>query len=316
MDRGFRLFPEQASTMAGRVDDLYFYLLGVSTFFTLLIAGLILYFAIKYRHGSRANRVDGKDRYKRWIEAVSIGVPLALELVMFIWGAKLYFSAVEVPAGAMEIHVVGKQWMWKFQHPSGRREINELHVPAGQPVRLTMISEDVIHSLFVPDFRCKQDVLPGRYVQSWFEATQPGEYHLFCAEYCGTDHSRMGGRVVVQTPSQYQAWLEGGTPGESPAQAGERLFTQLRCDGCHQGERSRGPKLANVYGSRVPLEGGENVLADENYLRESILRPAAKHVAGYPLIMPSFEGQISEQGIIDLLAYLKSLSAQQGGEQP
>jgi cytochrome c oxidase subunit 2 len=318
MDRGFRLFPEQASTFAPRVDALYYYLLAVSAFFTLLIATLIIYFAIKYRRGSRANRVDHKGRYARWIEFTYIGIPLVLEVVMFVWAARLFFEQARPPDGAMEIHVVAKQWMWKFQHPSGKREINELHVPTGQPIKLTMISQDVIHSLFVPDFRVKHDVLPGRYVAAWFEATEPGEYYLFCAEYCGTDHSRMGGRVVVQRPSEYQAWLAGGAAGQTPLQAGQQLFEQLRCENCHRGGAQRGPALENLYGAPVRLTSGETVIADDNYLRESILRPAAKVVIGYEPIMPTFEGQISEEGLIELLAYIKSLTIEQraGPEQP
>jgi cytochrome c oxidase subunit 2 len=207
----------------------------------------------------------------------------------------------------MEVRVVGKQWMWKFQHASGRREINTLHVPLGQPVKLTMISEDVIHSMYVPAFRMKRDVLPGSYATCWFEATKTGEFHLFCAEYCGTNHSRMTGKVVVMEPAAFEAWLGGGA-NEAPQVAGKRLFEELRCATCHQPASGEGrcPSLAGLIGREVKLTSGATITADDNYLRESILRPAAKVVAGFQPIMPSFEGQVDEEQLIQLIAYIKS----------
>jgi cytochrome c oxidase subunit 2 len=311
MDTSFRLFPDQASTVAPRVDALYFFLIGMSVFFTVLIAGLIVLFALRYRRGSKADRTLGHGHM--WAEAVWIGVPLVISMVIFVWAAKLYFFMVRPPADAMEINVVAKQWMWKFQHPQGNREIDNLHVPAGRPVKLRMISQDVIHSFFVPAFRTKQDVIPGRYTTTWFEATQLGEFHLFCAEYCGTNHSLMKGRVTVMAPADYQAWLGGTTLGEPPAVAGQRLFEQLRCASCHQaaaGVATRGPPLEGLFGQQVPLVNGQKVLADDDYLRESILKPRAKVVAGFQPIMPTFEGQVSEEGLMNLIAYIKSLGPQ------
>lgn len=309
MNTEFSLMPEQASSIAAEVDMLYGFLVLISAFFSVLIAALIIFFAIKYRHGSRANRVAGKGHFLA-MEIAWILVPLALSMVLFFWGAKLYFIQVRPPAGAMEISCVGKQWMWKFQHPEGNTEINDLHVPLGQAVKLNMISEDVIHSMYVPAFRIKHDVLPGRYSSVWFKATKLGEYHLFCAEYCGAKHSEMKGRVIVMEPAQYQAWLAGESAAETAQQSGHKLFEQLRCGTCHQGGRvgSRGPGLEGLFGSKVALQGGGTVVADEAYLRESILRPAAKVVAGYQPIMPSFEGQIGEEGLLQLIAEIKSLT--------
>lgn len=310
IDDGFRLLPEQASTHAPRVDLLYFFLLGLAVFFTVLIAALIVYFSIKYRRGNtRVDRTRGRGNALA-LEITWMVIPFLISMTIFGWGATLYFSSYRPPAGAMEIRVVAKQWMWKFQHPNGRREINALHVPLGQPVKLTMISEDVIHSLFVPAFRIKRDVLPGSYGTCWFEATRTGEFHLFCAEYCGTNHSRMTGSVVVMELAEYEAWLGGGLANKSPAVAGKQLFEQLRCVTCHMPDVApvRGPPLQNVYGHEVILKGGQTVTADENYLRESILRPGAKVVKGYEPIMPSFDGQVDEEQLIQLIAYIKSLA--------
>jgi cytochrome c oxidase subunit 2 len=244
-----------------------------------------------------------------WIlEAAWIVIPLALTMVMFVWGAIAYFEQRVLPSDAIELTVVGKQWMWKIQHPQGRSEINELHVPLGQPIVLRMISEDVIHSFFLPAFRVKMDVLPNRYTTLWFQATQPGTYHLFCAEYCGTEHADMRGHVVVMQPAEYADWLAGGDD-QPPVTAGEELFTRLGCDTCHfQGGQPRGPSLANLFGEPVRLSDGTVVTADEAYVRESILNPAAKVVAGYQSIMPTFEGRLSEEQIFHLIEYIKSLN--------
>jgi len=305
--------------MAAEVDALLFFLLAVSTVMTLGIALAIVFLAFKYRRGSKASR-QRSGHGSMLLEVVWIVIPFILSMGMFIWGASVYFRLFDMPADAMEVHVVGKQWMWKFQHPDGRREINELHVPLGQPVRLNMISQDVIHSMYVPSFRVKHDVLPGRYTSLWFEATRAGAYHLFCAEYCGTQHSLMKGRVVVLEPAEYQAWLAGNKPGQTPLQSGQALFEELRCATCHRAagtERPRCPPLENLFGSQVELVDGSQVTADEAYLRESILRPSAKIVKGYTAAMPPFEGQIGEEGMNDLVAYLKSLAAQKpGSSQP
>jgi len=238
---------------------------------------------------------------------------------MFVWGASVFFSMNRPPRGALETYAVAKQWMWKFEHVDGRREINELHVPVGRDVRLTMISQDVIHSFYVPAFRVKQDVLPGRYTTIWFQATKPGSYHLFCAEYCGTSHSGMIGRVVVMEPAQYQLWLAGSTGEGSLAAGGQKLFRDLACETCHRGDTgARGPDLAGLFGKPVTLQAGNKVVADESYIRDSIVNPAGKVVFGYQPIMPTFQGQISEEGLLQLLAYIKSMEAKPaaGGAAP
>jgi cytochrome c oxidase subunit 2 len=304
-----RLFPDAASTTAPRVDALYFFLVGMTAVLTLLIAGLILYFGIRYRRNAVVDR--SKYHPPLWLELSWMIIPIPILILIFVWSSQLFLEMQRPPADAMDIRVVARQWMWKFQHPSGKREIDELHVPLGRPVRVTMISEDVIHSFFVPAFRVKQDVLPGRYTSAWFEATRIGSFDLFCAEYCGTNHSRMIGRVVVMSPADYQAWLAGRTADTPPAVAGAALFEQLRCVTCHgaAGTATRGPPLAGVFGSDVRLADGSIVAANESYLRESIVRPGAKVVAGFQPLMPAYEGQISEEGINDLIAYIKSLGS-------
>ncbi|MGE5191189.1 MAG: cytochrome c oxidase subunit II [Deltaproteobacteria bacterium] len=310
IDDGFRLLPEQASTHAPRVDLLYFFLVGLAVFFSVLIAALIVYFSIKYRRGN--TRVDRAPAHGHayGLEITWMVIPFVITMAIFGWSARLYFSANRPPAGSTEVRVVGKQWMWKFQHANGRREINTLHVARGRPVKLTMISEDVIHSLFVPAFRIKRDVLPGSYSACWFEATRTGEFHLFCAEYCGTNHSRMTGRVIVMDPAEFEAWLGGRKENEPPAAAGKRLFEELRCQTCHRPDAgaARCPPLEGLYGQEVKLAGGETAVADENYLRESILRPGAKVVAGFQPLMPPFDGQVDEEQLIELIAYIKSLT--------
>ena len=310
MDSDFRLMPEQASSVAAEVDALYFYLILISAFFTLLIAGAILYFAIKYRSGSPADRRQGHTNFF-WLELTWIVIPFLLTMTLFAWGAKLYFHEVRPPAGAVEINCIARQWMWKFQHPEGKSEINDLHLPLNRPVKLQMISEDVIHSLFVPAFRVKQDVLPGRYTTIWFQPTKVGQYHLFCAEYCGAKHSAMRGRVFVLEPSDYEAWLSGKAVPEGSEVASGRLLDELRCLNCHQGggATSRCPPLENLFGNPVRLQDGSTVVADETYLRESILRPAVKVVAGYQPVMPSYEGQIGEEGVLRLIVEIKSLGS-------
>jgi cytochrome c oxidase subunit II len=251
-------------------------------------------------------------RLQRRIELTWIFVPLALFLAAFVWAADLYFDHFAAPAGAQPVFIVARQWMWKVEHPDGRREINELHVARGTPVKLIMTSQDVIHSFFVPAFRVKQDVLPGRYSSLWFQARESGEFHLFCAEYCGTDHARMGGRIVVMEPADYGRWLNTGEARLSMAQRGEALFRQFGCSGCHGVEAAvHAPKLEGLFGRPVPLAGGKIVIADELYLRDSILDPSKEVAAGYEPIMPSFAGQVNDEQILDLIAYIESLSAQE-----
>jgi cytochrome c oxidase subunit 2 len=311
---GFPLFPEQASTMAPRVDQLYFFLLGVSVFFATLILILIIAFAVKYRRRSddeQPRPISGN----LGLEILWTVVPLSLTLVMFVWGARLFFITFYPPTDALEINVVAKQWMWKVQHAEGRSEIDELHIPTGRPIKLIMTSQDVIHDFFVPAFRVKNDVLPGRYTTLWFEATKPGAYRLFCSQYCGTQHSGMIGHIIALEPAEFQTWLSGGAAAVSMATAGENLFRKLGCISCHApNDTGRGPSLVGLLGKAVRLQSGATVPADENYIRESILEPQAKIVAGYPSIMPTFKGLISEDGIMQIIAYLKSLKREEGAQ--
>jgi len=307
MNQGIQLFPEQASSVASRVDALYFFMLGVATFFTVLIFCAIVFLALYYRRSAHRHRARGHSGMVWMLEVVWIGIPFALAMVMFSWGADLYFDIEVPPSDTLEIQVVGKQWMWKTQHPQGRREINELHIPIGRPIRLRMISEDVIHSFYIPAFRVKQDVLPGRYTSLWFKATKPGKYYLFCAEYCGTNHASMSGHVYAMKPADYAQWLAGSSD-EPPASAGEQLFTNFRCHTCHfQGPDARCPTLQNLFGSTVRLADGRTVTADESYLRESIMDPGAKVVAGFQSVMPTYQGQLTEEQVFQLVEYIKSL---------
>lgn len=308
MSSPFSLLPEQASTFAVGVDNIYFFLVAVSVFFTALIAALLIFFAVKYRRRPGvSSQPVGEDPL---LETLWLAIPFVIVMVMFVWGAVLYAQWAKPPQDSMTVYAVGKQWMWKFQHPTGPREINELHVPVGVPVKLLMTSEDVIHSLYVPAFRVKTDVVPGRYSTVWFEATQTGVFHLFCAEFCGSYHSQMTGRVVVQSPSDYENWLvRGGTGGTaSLASDGEQLFRSLGCATCHVPDsEARAPKLAGLFGKSVALNSGRRVKADETYLRESILLPSAKVVQGYETLMPSYQGQVNEEQLVQLVSYLKSL---------
>ncbi len=303
----FDLFPVEASTAASGVDQLFFFLLAVGGFFAILIFVLIFYFAIKYRRRSPAT-VPPLIHEPVALEVGWIVIPFFITVVIFVWGAKLFSDQYHPPASASEIFVVGKQWMWKLQHPEGNREINELHIPVGRPIKLVMTSEDVIHDFFVPAFRVKKDVLPGRYSSIWFQANKIGRYRFFCSQYCGTDHSLMNGWVTVMDPAAYEQWLSTGVATESMAASGLRLFQQLQCTGCHQAtDTAAGPSLAGVYLKTIPLEGGKSVVADEAYLRDSILNPRSAIVAGYKPLMPTYQGQLDEEQLLQLIAYIKSL---------
>ncbi|MEP6706809.1 MAG: cytochrome c oxidase subunit II [Pyrinomonadaceae bacterium] len=302
--------PESASTISGRVDALYFYLCGVTIFFTLLISGVLILFVIKYRRRTPfeiPRPIAGSHR----LEMMWSIIPFLISMSFFAWGAKIYFAEYRTPKDGIEVYVVAKQWMWKFQHSTGQREINELHVPVGRKIKLIMTTEDAIHDLFVPAFRIKADVVPGRYTTQWFEATKAGRYHLFCAEYCGMNHSGMGGWVVVMEPTDFDNWLSGNVNQQSASTAGQQLYQSLGCVSCHgaNAEGGRGPALQGLFNSQMPLNNGQVVKADENYIRESILNPQAKIVAGFGPIMPSFQGQVSEEQLMHLAAYIKSLSA-------
>ncbi len=305
----FSLFPPRASTTAGDVDALYTFVIGVSVIMTVLIFACVFIFAIRYRRRSDAERpkpIHGSIV----LEIAWSVIPFAIMLVMFAWGTKLYYENYTPPENTLDLYVTGKQWMWKVQYPGGQREINELHVPIGRAVKLTMASEDVIHSFYIPAFRVKHDVVPGQYETLWFQPTTPGRYHIFCAEYCGTGHASMGGWVTVMDPSAYENWLSGGASSGSMQEQGEKLFQQYGCVTCHVlDQKGRCPSLRNVFGHAVSLDDGRTVTADEAYVRESILNPNAKIVAGYKRdIMPVFQGQISEEQLLQLIVYIKSLS--------
>jgi cytochrome c oxidase subunit II len=300
------LFPREASTIAPYTDALYFFLLLITVVGLVLVGALVFGFSIRYRKAEHpiAIPVEGSTL----LEATWTIIPLALFLIVFVWGALLYFRIYTPPANSMNIYVVGKQWMWKAEHPGGQHEINALHVPTGRPIQLTMISQDVFHSFSIPDFRVKREVIPGRYSTVWFEATTPGTYHIFCTQYCGTNHSAMIGEVTVLSPDDYEKWTAGSTSGMSLAQNGERLFASMGCNACHSGNATaRGPNLAGVYGSKLRLANGTEVLVNDAYLRDAILNPSQHITAGYAPIMPTYQGQISEDGLIDLVEYLKTL---------
>jgi cytochrome c oxidase subunit II len=307
MLNNFPLWPEQASAMASRVDALYIFLLIVTGMMSLLIFVCLVYFAARFRYqpGVRAEQIEGSTP----LEITWSVIPFLIFLVIFAWGAAVYFKERTPPANAAEVYVVAKQWMWKLEHAEGQREINELHVPVGRDIKLIMTSQDVIHSFYVPAFRMKQDVLPGRYTVEWFRATKPGVYHLFCAEYCGTQHSGMVGDIVVMEPAQYEAWINGGSTGPLSA-SGEKIFAELGCSTCHRADsQGRGPNLQGVFGKPVQLEDGRTVTADENYVRECILDPGARRVKGFQPIMPTFQGLVSEEQVNALVAYIKSISS-------
>jgi cytochrome c oxidase subunit II len=295
--------------MAASVDYLYWYMSAVTVIMTTVIFLTVFIFAIKYRRRS-PNEIPPAIHGSLRLEIAWSVIPFIVMLTFFWWGAEIFFANASPPPDAMDVYAVGKQWMWKIQYPEGPREINELHVPIGRPVKVTLASEDVIHSFFIPAFRVKHDVVPGRYDTMWFTPTKPGRYHLFCAEYCGTEHSGMVGWVTVMTQPDYENWLSGGGTEGSMAQQGEKLFQTMGCSTCHLlDQQGRCPNLRGVYGSRVQLQGGGTVVADDAYIRESILNPNAKIVAGFrPDIMPTFQGQISEEGILQLIVYIKSLA--------
>ena len=309
MFSGISLFPPQASTLAADVDALYLFIVAVTAFFGILTTVVVIYFAAKYRTEDPL-KVGARIHGSIPLELAWSIIPFLITIVIFAWASHVFFDLVRPPDQTLEIYATGKRWMWKFQHLDGQNEINELHVPAGRAIKVTFTSEDVLHSLFFPAFRTKADAIPGRYSTVWFTPTIIGEHHIFCAEYCGTNHSGMIGKVFVMEPTAYEAWLTGAVAGSSLAQRGERLFSDLACNTCHLSDgRGRGPSLANKFGASEKLTGGEMVAIDEAYVRESILRPQAKLVDGYQPLMPTFQGLVSEENVMALVEYVKSLRA-------
>lgn len=311
------LFPEQASSFAWQVDYLYFYLILISVGFMIPVVAAIFIFVIRYREREKYATPD-EIHGSMVLETVWSIIPFVISMTIFLGGAVVYYTQYRMPDDAMQVYVVGKQWMWKVQHETGQREINELHVPVGRKIKLTLTTEDALHDFSIPAFRTKVDVVPGRFTYLWFEPTKPGKYHLFCAEYCGLNHSGMGGYVYVMEQRDFDNWLQGNVSGQTPVEQGRDLFeNKLGCASCHAGgPQQRGAKLEGIYGKDVKLVGGQTVVADDDYLRNSILNPGAQIVEGYQPIMPTFKGQVTEEQILALVAYIKSLSGVQPGATP
>jgi cytochrome c oxidase subunit 2 len=303
-----RLLPEQASTQAPIIDGVYLLLTGVSAAIVALVVGLILTLSLRYRRGTSAARGPLRELVAREFEITWTAATFFLFFFLFWFTASAQFTTLVPPRDAMEVHVTGKQWMWKTQHGNGAREINTLHVPVNVPVRVVLTSEDVIHSFFVPAFRVKRDVLPGRYLETWFKATKTGTFHLFCTQFCGTQHSRMVGSVVVMPQDEFAKWLRAQPQADDIAKEGAALFVSLGCAGCHEGNSTvRAPGLAGVYGGPVQLSDGRSVVADDAYIRDSILQPGKEIVAGFQNQMPSFNGLVDDSEILRLTAYIRSL---------
>ena len=306
-----QLRPPAASTIAEGVDRLHFFLTGLTLFFTAIIFAAIFYFMVRHRRRSPDERPAGIEGSLP-LEILWTLIPTFLCVWIFVWAASLYFENSRPPTRSTEIFVIGKQWMWHLQHPEGPREINELHVPVNTPVKLTMTSEDVIHDFYIPAFRVKKDVLPGRYTSLWFEATQTGTYHLFCAQYCGADHSEMIGWIFVMTPTDYAAWLAGGAKNEPMEVTGEKLFTRLGCVTCHTpDDKGRGPSLVGLYGKPEKLRSGDTRIVDEALIRQAIVNPNSVLLPNFAPVMPTFQGQVNEEQVLQLIAYVKSLGTEE-----
>lgn len=305
---GIPIFPEQASSFAKDVDALYFFILATCAFFAIGVSVAVVWLGIKY-HKTHAGQIGARIEGNLPLELLWSVIPTIIAMFMFGWGASVYYHLRRPPDEALHVYAVGKQWMWKFQHLEGQREINELHLPANRPVKVTISSEDVIHSLYFPSFRTKYDAIPGRYTELWFEPQKPGTYHIFCAEYCGTNHSGMIGSVIVMEPTEYQAWLQGGGLEGTLAQRGAKLFNDLGCSSCHLDTgQGRGPALKDIVGTTVEFQDGSSAVVDEAYLRESILMSQAKIVKGFQPLMPTFQGLVSEENLVALIEHVKSLS--------
>ena len=311
-----RFSPPAASTISNRIDAIFNFELLLSALIATCVCFCILFFCIKYRHGANADRTNPPTENKV-VEATWILTPTFIGLCTAVWGARVYYDMYKAPPGAIRINVVAKQWMWKLQHPEGQKEIDELHIPVGRPVQLILTSQDVIHSFFVPAFRIKQDVLPGRTTTTWFQATRAGSYHLLCSQFCGMDHAHMTGTVYALEPAEYERWLNRTQGQPTMAAEGAKLYRQLGCSGCHGASNTvRAPSLDGIYGKPVPLQGGAVVTADDRYLHDSILIPKQEVAAGYKPVMPSYKGQIQEDQVLELVAYIRSLGDKTGREDP
>src|ERR671912_1472175 len=309
---GIPIFPDQAASFAKDVDALYFFILATCAFFTIVVSAAVIYLGIKY-HKTHEGEIGAPFKGSLPLELLWSVIPTIIAMFMFGWGASVFFHLRTPPDEALHLYAVGKQWMWKFQHLEGQREINELHLPAGRPVKITVSSEDVLHSLYFPAFRTKMDAIPGRYTELWFEANTPGTYHIFCTEYCGTNHAGMVGSVTVLEPAAYQTWLQGGGEGGTLAERGAKLFDSLACQTCHVDTgQGRGPSLKDIMGKTETLADGSTVVVDEAYLRESILQSQAKIVRGFQPLMPTFQGLVSEENLVALIEHVKSMSPNAG----
>ncbi len=306
----FPLSPPRASNFAQEYDAIFYALVGLTAFFTLVVGVAVIFFAIRYKKGTRADR--SRPMYENlFLELTWTIVPLVIGLVMFYFGTSLYVKMRTPPKNATEVFVIGKQWMWHVQHGNGVRENNTLHVPVGVPIKLTMISQDVLHAFYIPAFRVQEHVVPGRYTQLWFTPTEIGEYHLFCNMYCGTQHSEMGGKVVVMSQKEFASWLSEGGQSSAPLsmeQAGAKIYNKVGCNNCHGAEDTlRAPSLYGIYNKRRTFADGTSLIADEEYMRSSILRPYDHITSGYGQTMPIYEGQVTEEDVLNLVAYIKVL---------
>lgn len=302
----FDLFPPSVSTFAERVDPLFYFLTILSIVASVGVFAALGILGVVFRRDPDKPR-ESHPLHAPLLEIIWTVIPFFVFIGVFVWGAKLFAEYVRPPDGTLDIDVIAKQWMWKVQHKEGVREVNDLHIPVNQPIKLTLTSQDVLHDYYLPAMRVKQDVIPGRFTYLWFEATQTGTYPIFCAEYCGTEHSLMKGHVTVLTQEGYAEWLAGG-PKKSPVEAGEFLFTQRGCVTCHSGMKdARGPNLTGIYGTTGRMVGGEELLKDDNYLQESILYSSKHIVEGYTPLMPAFANQLTVDDVNNLIAYIKSL---------
>ena len=306
-DYPLAIWPAAASASAGETDTLIWLFTALTLLLVVPIFIGITFFAIRYRDGRKVNRAYREDR-DRQLELAWMIIPFVLTLIFFAWGATMFMVHKTPPANATEVEAIGRQWMWKFQHPGGQQEINDLHVPTGEPILINMISQDVIHSLYIPALRIQMETLPGRYTQIWFNATRPGTYRIFCSEFCGTDHSAMDGLLTIMTPADYAKWLQGAGSFISLADAGRALFANYGCNGCHGGGSAvQAPSLAGLWGSDVKLASGTVIKADDSYIRDKILNPDHNLIAGYKQVMPAFKGVIPEDELVRLVAYLKTI---------